>query len=140
MKHRWRKLLATPPAERRLLYAAAALVPLSRLALWMLPFSILHRFLVRVGRDRGVDRDAPSVDRIAWAVRAAAEPWRATCLPQAVSAYLLFRWHGWPAQLRIGVAKSGARLRAHAWVECGGMVAIGDGADLPSFTVLLAID
>ncbi len=52
---------------------------------------------------------------------------RATCLPQALAAEALLRRAGHPADLRIGVAKTGpGRLLAHAWVECRGRVIVGD--------------
>ena len=59
-------------------------------------------------------------ERIVWAVAAAGRylPGGQGCLPQALAARILFAAYGFPAQLRIGVAKGeGNPFRAHAWTE-----------------------
>lgn len=45
---------------------------------------------------------------------------RLDCLPCAMTAYILLRWRGVPATLRIGVKRY--PFGAHAWVECLGEV------------------
>ena len=48
------------------------------------------------------------------------------CLPKAIAATALLGLHGYPAQLRIGVAKNPAgKLEGHSWVECQGQVVTG---------------
>ena len=74
-----------------------------------------------------------SEDQIAWAVRAAARyvP-AANCLPQAIVAKQLLEEQGYQPVLRIGVQPPGLRaaedlsLKAHAWVEAGGRIVLGD--------------
>jgi Fe-S cluster assembly iron-binding protein IscA len=45
---------------------------------------------------------------------------------QRLAAHRLLAEHGHDSDLRIGVAKSGAAgFAAHAWVECGGAVLVG---------------
>lgn len=61
----------------------------------------------------------------------------ATCLTQALSVFILLRRHHQQSNLRIGVEKDSAnRFRAHAWVEIGGTVVIGDLPDLKRYTIL----
>lgn len=126
---RLRKFLGLPPGDRRLLIRAALLVPAVRLILWLLPFQSSIRMLEkRVPGRGGRAGDDPLPDRIVWAVEAAARyvP-RATCLTQALAAQTLLNREGFPAELRIGVAKDGnGRLQAHAWLEKDGKILMGD--------------
>jgi hypothetical protein len=113
-------------------------VLLVRLSLWILPFKLLHRIVARLTR-RTVERPPSRTvapERITWAVAAAARriP-RATCLTQALAATLLLAWRGHDATLRLGVAKKeDGSLHAHAWLECGGVILLGEpeeGAFIP---------
>ena len=47
-------------------------------------------------------------------------PWRYTCLRRGIVMYYLLRHAGRPAQLHIGVRKSGGALQAHAWLVMNG--------------------
>ena len=50
-------------------------------------------------------------------------PFKSTCLRESLVFCRIFKRRGLPAELRIGVKKTGDRLGAHAWVEDGkGMV------------------
>jgi hypothetical protein len=50
------------------------------------------------------------------------------CLTQALVAQRFLRQRGYDTTLRIGVAKDGRELLAHAWLEREGRVIIGGGA------------
>jgi hypothetical protein len=109
--------------------AAFPVVLFVRIALWLLPFNVLHRLVARLTR-RAAGGAASTVpaERITWAVAAVARriP-RATCLTQALAATLLLAWRGHPATLRLGVAKrDDGSLHAHAWLECGGIILLGE--------------
>jgi hypothetical protein len=84
----------------------------------------------------------PSLEQIAWAVRAGSRyvP-GAACLPQAWAARSLCLRYGYPAQLRLGVSKgeSGA-LEAHAWVESDGKIVIGGLPDLSRYIPLPSLE
>lgn len=73
-----------------------------------------------------VSRNIPP-QRIGWAVTAASRyvP-GAACLTQALAARVLLNSVGIPTVLRIGVAKEGEDLAAHAWLERDGAVIFGD--------------
>jgi hypothetical protein len=47
-------------------------------------------------------------------------PLRPTCLTRSLALVYLLRRRGLPAELRIGVRKTGEAFGAHAWVECQG--------------------
>jgi hypothetical protein len=120
--------LALPPAERRLIVAAAGLLGGIRIGLWMLPFGAVQRAVRAFGR-RARPRGAtgPAVERIVWAVGAADRfvP-RTTCLVRALAAQTLLARFGHASQLRLGVAGGSGRLfEAHAWLERDGRVLIG---------------
>ena len=135
------RLRALAPAERRLLIEAALAVAAVRVGLWLLPFRAMRRAGERLGswgagrRARGQATHSP--ERIAWAVAVVSQyiP-RASCLTRALAAEALLARRGYPAQLRIGVAKGlGGRLEAHAWLERDGQVLIG-GAIHERYTAL----
>ena len=120
-----RKFVGSSAVERRLVLQALIVVPAVRLALWVLPFRLVHRFV----RGRQVSgRTTLTADRVVWAVTAvSARVPRATCLTQALAASLLLPRYGHDATLRVGVAKNEAgRLRAHAWLESGGATILGE--------------
>ena len=52
-----------------------------------------------------------------------------TCLDRSVALWFTMRQHGLDGDLRIGVARNGDTLDAHAWVEYGGAV-LNDTADV----------
>jgi hypothetical protein len=49
-------------------------------------------------------------------------PLRAHCLPRALALHFWLRREGIPSEVCIGVRKEDGALRAHAWVELGGLV------------------
>ena len=113
-------------ADRALFVRSLMLVGFARLALWALPFNVVRRFLKRTaGRE---NESVPTKEKIRWAISAAKDfiP-KGNCLPQALAAESLLIRAGYPVELRIGVAKTkDGGLEAHAWVESGGRLVIGD--------------
>jgi Transglutaminase-like superfamily len=85
---------------------------------------------------------------LAWAAKPPARPWRfadpglpalvaatidrigakldAVCLPRALAAQAMLRRRGIASRLCLGVARADRSLSAHAWVEIGGKVIVGD--------------
>src|SRR5262249_3370253 len=130
-------------ADRRLLIRCACLLALIRVGLYLISLRRLQAFIargpgwIRMARSSG----CASVERIAWAVRAAARyvP-GATCLPQALAAELMLVPNGHPARVRIGMTRTENRvLEGHAWVESDGAVVVG-GGDLARYTLVPALD
>jgi hypothetical protein len=143
---RLRKFVALSPPERWLLFKAAFLLGVIKLGLRWLPFGTLLRLLSRVGEAPiGLPAPTPhSPDRIAWAVAVASSYLLRVrpCLVQALAVRLLLVRRGYPARLRLGVARGErGRVQAHAWVETDGGVVIGGSAsELRRYTPLLAVD
>ncbi len=128
---RWRRL---PAEDRALLFEALPLVVRIRLALSVRSFQ--H---VRVTYPGTVNGRTPNVElepvRVAQAVRRASR-WvpAASCLTQALATRVLLARHGHASTLRFGVAKNArGALEAHAWVEHGDRVLIGELPDLERF-------
>jgi Transglutaminase-like superfamily len=137
---RLHKFFRLPRSERWLLIKAALLLGLIRIGLRLLPFQTLRQLLDSASKSRAVNQ--LSSDRIAWAVTAASryvlgdKP----CLTQALAVQLLLKRQGYPASLRIGVAREGrGELQAHAWVESQDRVVVG-GGELSRYTPLPAFD
>jgi len=121
-----RRLLTLPPAERRLVVAAALLVLAARASLRLLPYAAVRRLAARLGG--AVKRPRLPAARIAWAVAAAGRrvPGGNNCFAQALAAHVLLARHGHTSRLRLGVARSSAgRFEAHAWVEHESDVLVG---------------
>lgn len=129
----------TPRTRRRLyLQEAVVMLLLSRLALRVL--SPAHIFA-------WTDRPLPQINRfaadevswISWAIEtASAGPWtKAPCLAQALAAHAMLRRRGIANQVRLGVARNGGKLAAHAWIEVGADKIIG-GAEAAAFTPVAA--
>src|SRR2546427_12934864 len=101
------KFLPLPAPERRVLLAATLLLPTVRLALSILPFRTMRRFVTRLARARS---DAPlasppSPARVGWAVRTAGRyvPSGGNCLAQALTPPVLPRRLGPPSPPRLRV-------------------------------------
>jgi hypothetical protein len=120
------RFLNLPAGDRALLVRSVLWLGAARIALWLLPFRVVRRLLARAARP--ASRPGAPTDRITWAMGIAQRfvP-RATCLPQALAAEALLTRGGHPAELRIGVIKTDeGRLEAHAWVESGGRIIVGE--------------
>ena len=138
-----RRFAALARGDRWLVVEAWVLLMLVWTGLRLLSFSRLRSFLARYAgwlcqSTPGLDTD---LTRIPWAVDAVAErfPLPATCLSRALVADAMLRRRGFAAQLRVGVrlcVETPSRLlEAHAWVECGRRVVIGDLDDIHEFVV-----
>ena len=124
---RVRCLAALTREERTAAVGALVLVPLVRLALWILPSRVIIRRVREMAQapTRSSGRARPAT--ITWATEAvSARVPGATCLTQAIAAQLLLRRHGHRSQLRLGVMRSpSGMLSAHAWLENDGRILIG---------------
>jgi hypothetical protein len=131
-----RKFVARSWADKVLLVRAFWLVSGVRLGLWALPFRTVQRLvdhpvaLPVVSPGEGALRTEYAYQRrVVGAVEAIGRRLLGDkpCLVQALVAQRLMRQGGYDSALRIGVAKDGRELLAHAWLERGGRVIIGGG-------------
>jgi hypothetical protein len=143
----YRTVTSLNRSERRLLLEAASLMAIAWTGLRLLPFPTLRRLLSRYGESRARHsirgHKAGTIGAVQWAIEAIARRFRsATCLVQALATDVMLRRRGLTSELCIGVRlrrDNIVTLEAHAWVECGGVVAIGALEDLSHFEVLTTL-
>ena len=112
------RIAALSAIQRRLLARALWRLAGMRVALWIRSLDALHRSI-----EQGRRRDRPDFtpQEAAWAVRAVARRVPGThCLVRSLALHALLRDAGFDSELRIGVARDGTGIAAHAWVRCGG--------------------
>lgn len=136
----WRRMMRLEAPRRRL--AAEAMLGLlaARVALQVVPFRRLAAGLGEAlpageaGARLAAQPTPAQADEMAaevrWAVRAAAAhaPFRAVCLPQALTAKRMLQRRGVPSALHFGVttgAGDHAALEAHAWLQAAGVEVTG---------------
>ena len=127
-------------APGRIAFAALFWLGGVRLALWVLPFAKVRALVAWASRTHPTTRHKPVDPRaVGHAIRSAsrAVP-RASCLVQALAAQGLLARLQQPATLHLGATRSGSSLTAHAWVESGGHIVVGDGPG--QHTPLTSID
>lgn len=123
-----RNLLRRSAEEQRLLVAALCWVACIRAGLWLLPFRILRPLVEHAGRNPGPTVTDELVGaRVAWAISNATRfvP-RATCVTQALAARILLARRGFASEVCYGIGRPRGRVIAHAWLESGGRVIVGD--------------
>ena len=134
---KWSKLSGQ---EHRILLQALLLLPMIALGLRL---SGLQRIrVVLAGRKALAETEADvehalakatSVARLV-AVAARHGPYKAKCLPVALTLAWLLQRRGMSTDLRLGVRKAAARLEAHAWIEYRGIPLIDTAEVLERFT------
>ena len=127
---RLRRFLRLPNSDRWLLVKVTCLLGATRVALKLLPFQTVYRYMNRSGQPvrSSNQRSMPDAVRISGAVNKAGRYFLGedSCFPQALVGEMLLKRSGFPATLRIGVVKDeDGSLHAHAWVERDGKVVIG---------------
>jgi hypothetical protein len=114
---RWRRLLELNAAQRRTLFLALAVLPVAGLGLRWLGLRRVQALLGATAS--GAANRAGHAEETAWLLSVAARhgPYRASCLPTALTLKWLLRRQGIDADLRLGVRKVAGCLEAHAWLE-----------------------
>jgi hypothetical protein len=115
------------PSALWLAASAAVLQAAILVGMRVLPFARLQRLVERAGRPRRPGRRQRPLGSLIWAVQATSRPNPlTTCLSEALTAQVLLHRNGYPARVRIGVAKAqDGRLEAHAWLESGDQLVLG---------------
>ena len=120
------KLRSLTGEERRLLLDALLMCGVIRVALSIVPFRAVRRTLRLCRPLAQRERGAASLEDIGTAVATAGRHVPgSTCLTEALVGEILLSRRGFPARLRMGVAREAGELRAHAWVESKGTIVIG---------------
>jgi hypothetical protein len=115
------------------------LIWICRVGLWFAPFHRVLQFTERCAKSFP-SRSPLSPEALKRALATALRfSWHATCLTQGLAAWIMLTRRRIPCRLKIGVASPAAEvLRAHAWLECGGQIVVGD-IEIESYKVLWAL-
>lgn len=141
---RLRKFIALPAADRFLLVESLLLLAAFKAALGLLSFRRVLRLASRLSRrpaEAGAG-DGELTQRVAWAASVARAyiPGETTCLATSLTAMVLLARRGCPAELRIGVDRTGeGPFLAHAWVESRGEVVV-EGEELHRYVPFPAFE
>lgn len=135
--HRLYRVLKLSRRESLLLLTTFSFLLAVRLGLFLLPFRTLLRLLKTISQNSiRIYQEADVIPKIVWAVNVSSSymPGNVKCLARALTTQVLLSWHGYAADLKIGVAKKeGESLEAHAWVEYQNEVVIGALYNLDRF-------
>jgi hypothetical protein len=98
----------------------------------------LSRLVRPLRTDPATTRTPDDAARLTWAVQTAARglPDQFTCLPQALSLWLLLARRGQVAHIHFGVRMAASGVEAHAWVELDGAVLGQTAAHQSQFVAL----
>ena len=130
LPRRLRNFARLSPRERALALRALGLLAVIRVLLLVRAFPRVRRFTEWLAGEQALREDAAYAVEVRRAVaRAAAMVPDARCLAQALTAEVLLRRAGCTACTKIGVARDGRPLEAHAWVESAGVIVSGAAAD-----------
>ena len=134
-----RKFFGLSRLEQTLFLETSFLFSIIKLELLLFP-SVLVKSHVQNPPQARAQPNGATLRQLVWAVIAAGRfvPGGKGCLPQALVAEILLKRHGFPVELKIGVARAAGRgFQAHAWVENQGEILVGR-AEAPRYKVLLA--
>jgi Transglutaminase-like superfamily len=131
MLRNWQKFQRLSWAEKFLLAQALFLLPVNVLGLRILGFRRWQSVLERMMISRRTNTvDVTTAQGIACVINlAAAQMFRAVCLPRSMTLWWMLRQRGIASELRIGVRKEDDIFTAHAWLECQGIV-LNDSAEV----------
>jgi len=133
------KLHGLSRVEQRLVLEVGVLLVDIRMALSLLPFRHVRRFVDQASRRRLSIEEHTYRERVVWAATGFGKRLltKRPCLTQALVVQYLFNRAGYPTQLRIGVAKGKEnRLMAHAWLKDDESVIIGGHNPALTYTPL----
>lgn len=133
---RLRKVAALSWTDRWLLVQVFFLLGAARLALRLIPFRRLARWLGPLQTETPSEASPDALAqarRIAQAIARISPhtPWTSNCFPQAIAAKYWLHRRGIPTTLYLGVAlnksqeSSASEMAAHAWLRCGSFLVTG---------------
>ena len=124
---------------RRYLREAVLALALARFAVRFLPAAWILAWARRAPRRINRFAVTDAVTWVPWAIETVgSKPWmHAACLPRGLAAQAMLRRRGVASRLCLGVARDGAQLSAHAWLELGQDLIVVGEAPAPHFTRLV---
>lgn len=111
-----------------------------RITLWLFPFpSVQRKVQKKASKYYPTKEHVVSMVRLRTMIMVSSRyiP-RATCLVQALAGYILFSKYGYQPSIKIGVSTLNGEFEAHAWLEQGDRVVLGESEK--DFKTILDID
>jgi hypothetical protein len=128
----WLEFRALPRSRRLLLLEAAICLAVARLAILLLPFPRIARYLGQLHSPEedstGSQAGQAAAREISWAVGRSSSflPFRVVCLPRALAGWQMLHRRRIAGRLHFGVSRdASAALRTHAWLEAYGVEVTG---------------
>ena len=144
MLHKVKKFINLHGEEKKLFLEAYATLGLMRTAILTVSFKRLTRSLEHVAKKKKLptlnEKDIKTAKLVGQAIMRASAytPWESACLAQSLTAQKMLKKRGIPGVFYLGAAKdeeSEAKMKAHAWSQCGDAIITGAGGH-EEFTVL----
>ena len=134
--HYLRQLLRIPPRKIALLVEASFWLAMARVALWVVPFPRIGRYLGRLlppsPQTEPSTRDEMLLaKRVGWAVNTVADhlPVDLVCLPRALAGWQMLHRRGVSSRLHFGALRERpagkTKLETHAWLSTPGVEVTG---------------
>jgi hypothetical protein len=125
----FRRFFDMSPAEQGAACAALVMLPLAALGLRWLGLRRTQVLLAGSPSRRDASDHLERAQALARIVAAVARrgPYRAGCLPTALTLRWMLQRRGVESSLRLGVRRGAAGIEAHAWVEHRGVVLANPG-------------
>lgn len=106
-------------------------VTIIRIMVWVFPFTFVQKSAKKMAnsisrKDQNPNTRIPIYQIKFMITMAASFVPRATCLVQALAGYILFSKYSYTTQIKIGVLNEEGVFEAHAWLEHGGNVVLGE--------------
>jgi hypothetical protein len=128
----WRRFRALPRNRRLLLLEAAFWLAVARLAILLLPFPQIARYLGQLhspaeNATRSLAGQAAARE-ISWAIGRSSSflPFRVVCLPRALAGWQMLHRRCIAGRLHFGASRDAcAPLRTHAWLDAYGVEVTG---------------
>lgn len=129
----WRRFLGLPRGRRRLLLEAMFWLAAARLALLLVPFPRIARYLGKMhspSEETGNSQTEPAAaGGVSWAIERAARllPFKVVCLPRALAAWQMLHRRRIAGRLHFGASRDApsTALRTHAWLDACGVEVTG---------------
>lgn len=98
-----------------------------RIGLWFAPFPRVLAGVQYCATHGRSSRPVTPEETVRGVTRALRMSWHASCLTQALAGWIMLTRHGTESRVKIGVTSPEQQgFKAHAWLECGGRVILGD--------------
>lgn len=107
--------------------------------IWLFSFSTVQRKVQNIATKYPSSNHTITASRLRILIVAASRyvP-KATCLVQALAGHILFSKYGYNTSIKIGVLTENGEFEAHAWLEHGEKVVLGESEK--NYKTILGID